>query len=123
MREKLSIWVLLACIWALNSSSVNGSTDQSDVTPLNTLFSSLNSPGQLSGWKQNGGDPCGESWKGITCSGSSVTEIDMSTNSLGNGGQIPYNLPPNLKRLNLASNQFAQGIPYSITLMHALEYL
>ncbi|XP_020274769.1 protein STRUBBELIG-RECEPTOR FAMILY 6-like isoform X2 [Asparagus officinalis] len=147
MREKLSIWALLACIWALNSSSVNGSTDQSDVTPLNTLFSSLHSPGKLSGWKQNGGDPCGESWKGITCSGSSVTEIklsglgltgtlaynmdsmkslvelDMSTNSLGNGGQIPYNLPPNLKRLNLASNQFAQVIPYSITLMHALEYL
>lgn len=30
MREKLGIWVLLACIWVSISSSVNGSTDQND---------------------------------------------------------------------------------------------
>ncbi|ONK75162.1 uncharacterized protein A4U43_C03F14000 [Asparagus officinalis] len=144
MREKLGLLIFLACIWA---SSVNGTTDQSDVSCLNNLFTSLNSPGQLNGWKASGGDPCGESWKGITCSGSSVTEIklsnlglsgtlsynmdtmnsvvelDMSGNSLGNGGQIPYNLPKNLKRLNLANNQFAQGIPYSVSLMPNLEYL
>lgn len=146
MRE-LCAFAALLCIWVLNLSSVNGTTDQADVSSLNTLYSSLNSPGQLNGWTANGGDPCSQSWKGITCSGSSVTEIklsglglsgtlgynmdsmkslvelDMSNNNLGNGGQIPYGLPPNLKRLNLASNQFTQGIPYSISQMSSLENL
>ncbi|RRT73661.1 hypothetical protein B296_00004724 [Ensete ventricosum] len=42
---------------------------------LYVLFSSLNSASQLTGWKQSGGDPCGESWLGIKCSGSSVTAM------------------------------------------------
>ena len=45
------------------------------VAALNVMYSSLNSPSKLSGWKSSGGDPCGESWKGIKCSGSSVTEM------------------------------------------------
>ncbi|PKA65843.1 Protein strubbelig-receptor family 6 [Apostasia shenzhenica] len=109
--------------------------------------SSMNSPAQLTGWNPNGGDPCGQSWKGITCSGSSVTEIklsglglngnvgyqmdklkslvelDLSSNNLGGGNQIPYALPPKLQRLNLAQNQFNGGIPYSISLMTTLQYL
>lgn len=147
MREKLGLWAVLACICVWIPSSVNGATDQNDASALNVLFSSLNSPGQLKGWTSSAGDPCGQSWKGIICSGSSVTaiklpglglsgslaynmqsmtslvELDMSNNNLGNGGQIPYNLPPNLKRLNLASNQFTQAIPYSVSLMTDLEYL
>ncbi|KAK1317214.1 Protein STRUBBELIG-RECEPTOR FAMILY 5 [Acorus calamus] len=63
------------------------------------MYSSLNSPPQLSGWTANGGDPCGQSWKGITCSGSSVTEI------------------------NLAGNEFTGGVPYSISQMTDLKYL
>uniref|UniRef100_F6GYI2 Leucine-rich repeat-containing N-terminal plant-type domain-containing protein n=1 Tax=Vitis vinifera TaxID=29760 RepID=F6GYI2_VITVI len=39
------------------------------------MYNSLNSPSQLTGWKSSGGDPCGESWKGIKCSGSSITEM------------------------------------------------
>lgn len=45
------------------------------VSALNVMFTSLNSPSQLSGWKSTGGDPCGESWEGIKCSGSAVTEM------------------------------------------------
>jgi len=45
------------------------------VSALNVMYSSLNSPSKLSGWKSSGGDPCGDSWKGIKCSGSSVTEM------------------------------------------------
>lgn len=45
------------------------------VTALGVLYTSLNSPQQLTKWTANGGDPCGESWKGITCSGSKVTEM------------------------------------------------
>lgn len=42
---------------------------------LRVMYSSLGTPGQLSQWNSNGGDPCGESWKGVTCSGSRVTEM------------------------------------------------
>ena len=39
------------------------------------MYTSLNSPPQLTGWKSSGGDPCGESWKGITCEGSAVVSM------------------------------------------------
>ncbi|KAG6514335.1 hypothetical protein ZIOFF_024688 [Zingiber officinale] len=133
----VAIWVVLVCIWTCdpNPSFAFGATDPNDVpnshvckrfiilaSALYVLFGSLNSAPQLSCWKQSG-DPCGESWQGITCSGSSVTaiklsslglsgtlgynmnqmasleELDMNQNNLGNGNLIPYNLPPNLLRL------------------------
>ncbi|XP_074587059.1 protein STRUBBELIG-RECEPTOR FAMILY 6-like isoform X2 [Curcuma longa] len=144
----VAIWVVLACIWACdrNPSFVYGATDPNDASALYVLFSSLNSAPQLSGWKQSG-DPCGESWLGITCSGSSVTaiklsslglsgtlgynmnqmvsleELDMNQNNLGNGNLIPYNLPPNLLRLDLSNNQFGGSIPYSVSHMAKLELL
>ncbi|KAI5602292.1 hypothetical protein BDE02_01G146400 [Populus trichocarpa] len=109
------------------------------------MFSSMNSPGQLTQWSANGDDPCGQNWKGIACSGSRVTEIklpglalsgslgyqldsltavmnlDLSNNNLA--GALPYQLPPNLQRLNLANNKLSGGIPYSISLMRSLTYL
>ncbi len=45
------------------------------VSALNVMFTSLNSPSQLSGWKSSGGDPFGNSWEGITCSGLAVIEM------------------------------------------------
>ncbi|KAL0289813.1 UNVERIFIED_CONTAM: protein STRUBBELIG-RECEPTOR FAMILY 5 [Sesamum angustifolium] len=39
----------------------------------------MNSPSQLDGWTSSGGDPCGDSWKGISCSGSKVTEMYLHT--------------------------------------------
>ncbi|KAK1352224.1 hypothetical protein POM88_053488 [Heracleum sosnowskyi] len=45
-------------------------------------------------WTANGGDPCGESWRGITCSCSKVTEIKLS--GLGLTGSMGYQLT-NLK--------------------------
>ncbi|XP_062216612.1 protein STRUBBELIG-RECEPTOR FAMILY 6-like [Phragmites australis] len=145
-------WLMLllggGCIWPQGQIFVAADTDPNDLTALNTLFTSLNSPGQLKGWQANGGDPCGQSWQGITCSGSGVTEIklsslglsgnlaynmnnlgslvelDMSQNNLGSGSQIQYNLPTNkLEKLNLAGNQFGGNIPYSIFTMSNLKYL
>ncbi|KAK9149237.1 hypothetical protein Scep_007994 [Stephania cephalantha] len=141
------MWVLdsLCILVSIYAASVNGATDPTDVSALRILFSSLNSPSQLAGWNSNGDDPCGQSWQGLTCSGSAVTELkipslgltgsmgyqldglksltnlDISGNSLG--GSIPYQLPPNLQRLNLASNSFSGGIPYSISQMGSLKYL
>ncbi|XP_072973632.1 protein STRUBBELIG-RECEPTOR FAMILY 6-like isoform X1 [Typha angustifolia] len=149
--EMVEIGVLLfSCILVWNPSLTNADTNSDDVSALNVLYTSLNSPSKLTSWKANGGDPCGQSWLGISCSGSAVTaiklpgmgltgtlgynmnimtsliEIDLSNNNLGSGtqsNQIPYNLPPNLQRINLAQNQFRGNIPYSISQMSSLRYL
>ncbi|KAF7843107.1 protein STRUBBELIG-RECEPTOR FAMILY 5-like [Senna tora] len=39
------------------------------------MYTSLQSHSNMEGWKSSGGDPCGDSWEGIKCSGSSVTEM------------------------------------------------
>ncbi|WVZ55718.1 hypothetical protein U9M48_006343 [Paspalum notatum var. saurae] len=148
------VWLvlLLACcscsIWPGGRIFAAADTDPNDLNVLNTLFTTLNSPGQLNGWQASGGDPCGQQWKGVTCSGSGVTkillpnlgltgnlaynmnnlgslvELDMSQNNLGSGNQIPYNLPyMKLERLNLAGNQFGGNLPYSISTMTNLKYL
>ncbi|XVF74915.1 hypothetical protein PTKIN_Ptkin13bG0148500 [Pterospermum kingtungense] len=120
-------------------SSVHSTTDSKDVAALNVMFKSLNTPSQLSGWKASGGDPCGDAWEGIKCSGSSITEInlpdyglngqlgyrlssltsvatfDLSKNNLG--GEIPYQLPPNAVHIDLSENHFTGNVPYSISQM------
>ncbi|KMZ57610.1 Protein STRUBBELIG-RECEPTOR FAMILY 7 [Zostera marina] len=134
----ISTWVLIPptdCV-----------TDGTDVSVLNNLFTSLNFPSQLTGWTSNGGDPC-QPWKGITCSGSRVSEIklpglgltgsfgyeldkltsltnfDVSNNNIGVGIQLPYQLPPNLQRLDISRNGFGGNLPYSISQMTSLTYL
>lgn len=42
------------------------------VRALQDLYRALNNPPQLKGWRLDGGDPCQESWTGVSCSGSSV---------------------------------------------------
>ncbi|KAG9159050.1 hypothetical protein Leryth_018593 [Lithospermum erythrorhizon] len=123
----------------------NADTDPADADALRVMNGGLNSPQQLTNWVTNGGDPCGESWRGITCSGSRVTGIDISglglsgtlgyllesLTSLANldvsgnnfGNQIPYQLPPNLQRLNIANIGFSGGLPYSIAQMGSLKHL
>ncbi|KAJ9548281.1 hypothetical protein OSB04_020824 [Centaurea solstitialis] len=120
-------------------------TDNSDVKALQDLYRSFNTPPQLKGWKSNGGDPCQESWTGITCVGSSIIQIkldnlnisgnlgyqlnnlhhlkqlDVSNNNIY--GEIPYSLPLNLTHLNLACNNLSQYIPYSISSMKNLRHM
>ncbi|XP_056176540.1 protein STRUBBELIG-RECEPTOR FAMILY 5-like [Syzygium oleosum] len=136
--------LLVTCIGIL-TPSVHSKTNAPDVSALNVMYSSLNSPSALTGWKSSGGDPCGESWKGIECSGSSVTEIQLSdlglTGSMGYqlsslksvtnfdlsknnlNGDIPYQLPPNALHIDLSSNAFTGNVPYSISQMTDLKYL
>ncbi|PIN13212.1 Serine/threonine protein kinase [Handroanthus impetiginosus] len=120
-------------------------TDGSDVQGLQDLYRSLNSPMQLQHWKSEGGDPCGEAWIGVQCSGSSIINLklhglgltgnlgyqlsnlrslkhlDLSSNHIE--GSIPYNLPPNITNLNLAANRLSQSIPYSLENMKHLRHL
>ncbi|OWM66521.1 hypothetical protein CDL15_Pgr013738 [Punica granatum] len=144
-EEAVMVVLLGLCILSCLLTPVRGATDQSDASALWNMYSSLNNAAQLTKWIANGGDPCGESWKGITCSNSrvtqiklpglgltgsigfqlgsltSLTELDVSNNNLA--GQIPYSLPPSVQRLNLANNNFNGDIPYSISQMTSLKYL
>ncbi|PON90629.1 Tyrosine-protein kinase [Trema orientale] len=138
----LGLWILLYGVFA---TRVLSKTNAPDVSALNVMYSSLNSPSQLSGWKSSGGDPCGDSWEGIKCSGSSVTEINLSDLGLSGSmgyqlssltsvtyfdlsknnikGDIPYQLPPNAQYIDLSENSFSNNVPYSFSQMTDLEYL
>ncbi|XP_022142528.1 protein STRUBBELIG-RECEPTOR FAMILY 8 [Momordica charantia] len=120
-------------------------TDASDVQALQVIYTSLNSPPQLTGWISSGGDPCAESWKGVICDGPAVVSIeisglglngtmgymlssflslkklDMSDNNIHD--TIPYQLPPNLTSLNMAKNNLSGNLPYSFSTMASLNYL
>ncbi|KAK1420751.1 hypothetical protein QVD17_22597 [Tagetes erecta] len=120
-------------------------TDNLQVKALQDLYRSFNTPPQLKGWNSSGGDPCQESWSGVSCSGSSIIQIkldnqnisgslgyqlnnllhlkqlDVSNNSIY--GEIPNSLPLNLTHLNLACNNLSQYIPYSLTSMKNLKYM
>ncbi|CAH2078296.1 unnamed protein product [Thlaspi arvense] len=144
--DRAMVTVLILFIASISGFSVvRCVTDPSDVQALQVLYTSLNSPSQLTNWKNGGGDPCGESWKGITCEGSAVVSIDMSdlgvSGTLGyllsdlmslrkldvSGNNIhdtlPYQLPPNLTSLNLARNNFSGNLPYSISAMGSLSFM
>eukprot|EP00250_Pteridium_aquilinum_P010843 c19666_g2_i1 orf=206-2053(+) len=132
-------------IFSLLISAASALTNSDDATALQTLYGSLNTPGALTSWVSSNGDPCGQSWKGIVCAGSAVTEInlsglglngqlsynlgkltslhvmDLSNNQLS--GNIPYSLPPNLQTLNLGRNNLAGELPYSISAMTSLVNL
>lgn len=45
------------------------------VSALNGMYGTLSSNSQLNSWTSNNGDPCGQSWRGVSCSGSAVTEM------------------------------------------------
>ncbi|GJW72734.1 protein STRUBBELIG-receptor family 2, partial [Tanacetum coccineum] len=120
-------------------------TDNSDVKAIQDLYRSFNTPPQLKGWKLTGGDPCQESWTGVSCVGSSIIQIkidnlnisgnlgyqlenfhhlkqlDVSNNSIY--GEIPYGLPSNLTHLNLACNNLSQYIPYSLSSIKNLRHM
>ncbi|KAH7515224.1 hypothetical protein FEM48_Zijuj10G0004300 [Ziziphus jujuba var. spinosa] len=137
--------LLIVVFLGVLTSQVLSKTNSPDVSALNVMYTSLNSPSKLSTWKSSGGDPCGDSWEGITCSGSSVTEIDLSNLGLSGSmgyqlssltsvthfdlsknnikGDIPYQLPPNVQHLDLSHNGFTNNVPYSVSQMTDLEYL
>ncbi|KAL8470119.1 hypothetical protein ACS0TY_032835 [Phlomoides rotata] len=141
----IELLVIVAAIISSFFSVVDSTTDPNDVQGLQVLYTSLNSPSQLTGWKSSGGDPCGESWKGITCQGSSIVAVQVSglelngtmgyllnnlaalkTLDLSNNNIhdiIPYQLPANLTSLNLAANNISGNLPYSLSSMGLLNYL
>ncbi|XP_009616311.1 protein STRUBBELIG-RECEPTOR FAMILY 5 isoform X2 [Nicotiana tomentosiformis] len=137
----LKVKLLLPCtflLWIILTSSftipvVLSKTDSRQVSALNNMYQYLKPSSKLDGWKKDGGDPCGDdSWQGIKCSGSDVTEIDLS--GLGLSGSlgfqldklekvtyfdvsknnlkdnIPYQLPPRTQHLNLNHNKISGSL-------------
>ncbi|XP_059646370.1 protein STRUBBELIG-RECEPTOR FAMILY 2 [Cornus florida] len=141
------IWLYLTVIVfsAILVSQASAYTNPLDVKALQGLYIALNGPPQLKEWKSVGGDPCEESWIGVSCFESSVIQIklnglelngtlgfqlsdlhnlkqlDVSSNNIQ--GEIPYSLPLNATHINLACNNFSLYIPYSLTLMKNLRHL
>ncbi|KAJ4886479.1 Protein STRUBBELIG-RECEPTOR FAMILY 4 [Raphanus sativus] len=137
--------VLFIACFGIFTSHVLAKTESQDVSALNDAYKSMNSPSKLNGWSSSGGDPCGDSWDGIICKGSSVTEIkvsgrglsgslgyqlanlksltylDVSKNNLN--GNLPYQLPENLVYLDASENDFNGNVPYSVSQMNDLTYL
>ncbi|ESQ48718.1 hypothetical protein EUTSA_v10020193mg [Eutrema salsugineum] len=145
MAPNLQLIILFIACFGIFTSVVLAKTDSQDVSALNDAYKSMNSPSKLKGWSSSGGDPCGDSWDGITCKGSSVTEIkisgrglsgslgyqlanlksltylDVSKNNLN--GNLPYQLPEKLAYLDGSENDFNGNVPYSVSLMNDLSYL
>jgi hypothetical protein len=66
------------CIWTpLDAHGFFTFLYRRAVSAINGLYVSLGSP-KLPGWIPNGGDPCGELWQGITCTGTSITSMYVS---------------------------------------------
>ncbi|KAG7660081.1 Protein kinase domain [Arabidopsis suecica] len=141
MTQKLVRLVIVSL--AITVTLLQAKTDNQEVSALNVMFTSLNSPSKLKGWKANGGDPCEDSWEGVKCKGSSVTELqlsgfelsgslgyllsnlkslttfDLSKNNLK--GNIPYQLPPNIANLDFSENELDGNVPYSLSQMKNLQ--
>ncbi|KAM1306427.1 hypothetical protein ACFX2H_008814 [Malus domestica] len=147
MAAKRSMCVCFAVVF-ISSVLVSGAgafTDPLDVTALHDFYRALNNPPVLKGWRSDGGDPCEESWDGVSCSGSSVIylklsslnlsgyipeelynlfnlkQLDVSSNNIV--GEIPHVLPPNATHINLACNYLTQNFPHSLPTMKSLRHL
>lgn len=141
MTQKLVRLVIVSL--AITVTLLQAKTDNQEVSALNVMFTSLNSPSKLKGWKANGGDPCEDSWEGVKCKGSSVTELQLSGFELGGSrgyllsnlkslttfdlsknnlkGNIPYQLPPNIANLDFSENELDGNVPYSLSQMKNLQ--
>ncbi|KAL0725779.1 hypothetical protein Bca4012_040378 [Brassica carinata] len=138
MMQKL-VRLLIASL-AIIVTIAHAKTEKQEVSALNVMFTSLNSPSKLKGWKSSGGDPCDGSWEGVKCKGSSVTELQLSGYELSGSlgyllsnlkslttfknnlkGNIPYQLPPNIVNLDFSENELDGNVPYSLSQMNKLQ--
>ncbi|KAK9029627.1 hypothetical protein V6N11_026735 [Hibiscus sabdariffa] len=74
-KELLCLYFTVVVFSATLFPESKATTDKLDVIALNGLFKALNTSSQLKGWMLDGGDPCGDVWTGVACSGSSVTHL------------------------------------------------
>ncbi|KAG7012611.1 Protein STRUBBELIG-RECEPTOR FAMILY 8, partial [Cucurbita argyrosperma subsp. argyrosperma] len=109
----MAFWVFFFLIFG-SVPLVPALTLASDVQALQVIYTSLNSPPQLTGWIGSGGDPCVELWKGVSCEGSAVVSIEIS--GLGLNGTMGYALSSliSLRNLDMSNNNIHDTIPYQL---------
>ncbi|KAJ8630560.1 hypothetical protein MRB53_023883 [Persea americana] len=90
-QMKLLLTAFLCCL-----TLVWGETEPQDIQVLNDFRKGLKNP-ELLQWPSRG-DPCGDKWPHIFCSGSRVTQIQIQ--SVGVEGR----LPPNFNKLSMLEN-------------------
>ncbi|KAH9748528.1 protein STRUBBELIG [Citrus sinensis] len=91
-----------------------GVTDPRDVMALNSLYISLNFP-PLEKWLSFGGDPCGDSWQGVFCVFSNVTEIRLTGMNLGGVLADTLGDLESVINISLSGNQLTGSIPESLS--------
>ncbi|KAK6154628.1 hypothetical protein DH2020_008876 [Rehmannia glutinosa] len=101
------------------------------------LYTSLNSPSQLTGWKSSGGDPCGESWRESPVKAHKKLFLILEQSDIRIGTQWNYgilaqqpcvtqDIAINFLMLllswcrNLAGNNLSGNLPYSVANMGSL---
>ncbi|CAN4098046.1 unnamed protein product [Withania somnifera] len=114
-------WIILTSSFTVHV--VLSKTDYRQVAALNDMYQYLKPQSKLGGWKLNGGNPCDDSWHGIKCSGSDVTEVHLS--GLGLTGSLGFHLDKleKVTYLDFSQNQFGGSVPYSISQMADLKSL
>ncbi|XP_075639552.1 protein STRUBBELIG-RECEPTOR FAMILY 2 [Castanea sativa] len=144
-KKYLCLCLVVVVFSATLASQAKAFTNPLEVSALQDLYRTLNNPPVLKGWRVDGGDPCEESWTGVSCSDSSVIHLkiqglnltgwigdqlnnlhhlkhlDVSYNNIQ--GEIPYSLPPNATNINMAFNYLSQNIPHSLPTMKYLRHL
>ncbi|XP_022154227.1 protein STRUBBELIG-RECEPTOR FAMILY 2 [Momordica charantia] len=145
LQQRLYAYFSVVVYSTILTSLARAFTNPPDVTALQDFYSALNYPSELKGWRKEGGDPCEESWAGVSCSGSSVIylklhglnltgnlggqlnslntlkQLDVSSNRLTGG--IPRNLPPNATHINMAFNNLSENIPHTLSNLGSLRHL
>uniref|UniRef100_A0A0C9S3V1 non-specific serine/threonine protein kinase n=1 Tax=Wollemia nobilis TaxID=56998 RepID=A0A0C9S3V1_9CONI len=110
--------VLLLFIALLSFRSTLEETDSNEVTTLRLLQS------QWKGLTWTGVDPCGSKWVGVTCKGSHVADLLLSTMGLQGGLPSEIDQLTGLQRLDLSYNQGLNGpIPSSLGNLKSLREL
>ncbi|XP_030484096.2 protein STRUBBELIG-RECEPTOR FAMILY 2 isoform X2 [Cannabis sativa] len=144
-KQSASMWSTVIVFSAIMASQTLAFTNPSEVTALQDLYWNLNLPSELRGWRTEGGDPCDESWAGVSCYESSIIylklrglnltgflghqlsslcnlkQMDISFNKIW--GPIPDELPPNATHINLARNNLTYNIPNSLSNLKYLRHL
>ncbi|KAL5059440.1 hypothetical protein RYX36_031044, partial [Vicia faba] len=111
IRNFLYILLNLVLFSSILISQSLALTRPPEVWVLRDLYQALNYSNVLRGW--NGSDPCGESWTGVTCSGSSVIRLQIQGLNL-TGSLCRLYLLRNLKKLDVSSNNIVGEMPFGL---------
>ncbi|TVU51398.1 hypothetical protein EJB05_02827 [Eragrostis curvula] len=117
---ELSPWLVFLLCVLMQSIVISADTDAGDAAGLSGIADSWNK--RPSNWK--GIDPCGDKWTGVTCNGSRIISIRLS--SFGLSGTLSGDIQSlsELQTLDLSYNTDLGGpVPTSIGKLSKLENL